>query len=269
MLIIIPLFLFIIIKLYKVYKIFFFSIITWYYLIKFIKLIKNSFEFNKFNLSDFLKNINLSKKPNNLNSNNIQTMSFIQFIKKLILLILKVNFLIDINYKNLFDLKIKLLRLIEDSDTISSDEQDNKNKLIDLSLKYDDFNKVVLSEKIKYINAKMINKGIDPNQHLTEWFISAALKNTNGNQLEVDNFIEINLNILIKSQREAQLNTYAFERFKPFLMHKINQEPNNFPTVIPISKNISEYENQEFINVINKEKNINSIDKSKELNNKL
>ena len=122
---------------------------------------------------------------------------------------------------------------------------------INSPLNFDNFNNVLSIEQNNYINKKIIDKGIDPNQLLTNMFISAVLKNTDGTQLEVDFFVEKNLNIILKKQREAQLNTHGFDRFKPFLMHKTNQETNAFPTVIPIAKDIpiskviSEYETQE------------------------
>jgi hypothetical protein len=103
----------------------------------------------------------------------------------------------------------------------------------------------------------MIEKGIEPNQPLTDWFATASLKNTNGSQLEVDAFIENNLNILIKNEREAQLKTHAFERFKPFFKHKIKNDPNSFPSIIPIPNTMSEYEIQELTDAFNKEKNDN------------
>jgi hypothetical protein len=169
----------------------------------------------------------------------------------------------------LCEFKIEYLKLFEDININSSDENNNDIQEINSNLIFDNFKNVTSIEQNNYIFNKMFNKGIDPNQPLTDWFISAALKNTNGTQLEVDSFVEQNLNILLKNQREAQLNTHAFERFKPFLIHKTNQSPNTFPSIIPITNVISEYETQEIIDAINKEKNIINLQEKEELDNNL
>lgn len=253
------------------------------YCIKLIMFIKNGIFLNYTNLLSFFcnyiknnlkfkfkfKNINLKKCRDFISSNNFKIIKILIFMKNFISLIFKFNYFTDINFKNLFDLKIEFLKLIEDNDIITSSEEDNNNTQVNLPLNFYNFNNVLSMDKINYINKKMTNKGIDPNQPLTDWFISAALKNTNGTQLEVDAFVETNLNIILKNQREAQLNTHAFDRFKPFLIHRLNQEPNTFPSIIPISKIMSEYETQEIIDAFNKEKDIKELKEEIESYNKL
>lgn len=217
--------------------------------------LKNKFLFSFLNSKIFkIFNSKLKKSTVIIKLNNIQILKIIKFIKNLFLIIFKINFLIDINFKTFFGFKLEFLKLFEEINNTSSSEEDNDLQEIISSLTFDNFYNVSKIEQINYIHNKMINKGIDPNQPLTDWFISATLKNTNCTQIEVDSYIELNLNLILKNQREAQLNTHAFERVKPFLIHKTNQEPNTFPNVIPISNIMSEYEIQEFIDAIDKEK---------------
>lgn len=228
------------------------------------KQINNNFYLNKFNLYTLLNSLKI-KKFNQINLINITKKNNLQIIKNFISFFFKLNFLIDINFKNLFGFNLDFFKLIEDTETISSSSSTEDNNIAEVTpLNFDNFNKILSVERYKYIHVKMIEKGVNPNQPLTDWFATAALKNTNGSQSEVDSFLEKNLNILIKNEREAQLKTHAFERFKPFLMHKIKNYPNSFPSIIPISNTMSDYEIQELTDAFNKEKDANT----KQLDNK-
>jgi hypothetical protein len=183
----------------------------------------------------------------------------------------------DINYNSLYDyLKILDNNIIKSDTTDSEDsnvESDNENNIErnNISLNFEDFKKVSSIDQNKYIKQKIEDRGIDPNQYLTDWFISAATKNTNGSKVEIENFVNKNLDIIIKNERESQLNTHAFKRVKPFLKHITDKNPNDLPNIIPMNNIMSEYERQEIIDAINKEKdnmlqNNKNIEESKPTN---
>jgi len=209
----------------------------------------------RFKWPNFLKTTDIIKSKNSINNFSL--------IKNFISFIFKFNFLIDIKWNNLFNINLEFFKLTEDNNSNDSDSDNDIIAPINLPSNFENFNNILSIERNNYINLKMIKKGIDPNEPLTDWFASSALKNTNGSQSEVDSFIEKNLNIIIKNQREAQLNTHAFERFKPFLIHRMNNNPNSFPSIIPISNTFSEYEAQELTDAINKENDIKNIKEDK------
>jgi hypothetical protein len=227
-----------------------------------------------------LKYLNIIKTTDNIKINKVKILNL---IKNLIKLILNINFLINIDFNILFGLKFPFLMFLDNnnpsetflnsnsksnSSSNSSSSSSSINEDIEIQniysiSKFDNFNNISLSEQKNYIHKKMYDKGIEDNIFLNDWFISAALKNTNGSQLEVDSFIEQNLYSILRSEREAQLKKNGFERVKPFLINSEiifpgNKKETNFPNVIPYPNSMSEYENQEVINAINTSRNINS-----------
>jgi hypothetical protein len=123
------------------------------------------------------------------------------------------------------------------------EDLDEEEALFKTKIEFEYLNDLGPAEIKNYIKNKIFEKAIDTNEPLIDWFSSAALKNTNGTKLEVDTFMENNLNILQKIQREAQLNKHAFERIRPFIIsHKNSQSLTAFPSVIPFSSSASKYD---------------------------
>jgi hypothetical protein len=74
-------------------------------------------------------------------------------------------------------------------------------------------------------------KGLNTNSFLINYFIKAILTNTSGSKIDVDNFLNQNLNTIINDQRNIQLNKHSFVRIRPLLLNNTNQSP--FPSIIP------------------------------------
>lgn len=68
---------------------------------------------------------------------------------------------------------------------------------------------------------------------MIEYFNGAILKNTSGTKLDVDNFLNKNLNIILNDQRNIQLNKHSSLRFKPFLLNYPQNLNSSFPSVVP------------------------------------
>jgi hypothetical protein len=73
------------------------------------------------------------------------------------------------------------------------------------------------------------------------------LVKTDGNKTNIENLIEINLNQILKIERETQLNNLAFFRNSPFLINKIDNSPIAFPKIIPVFKGLSIYGEEDII----------------------
>lgn len=90
------------------------------------------------------------------------------------------------------------------------------------SLEFNNFNDLNLIQKYNYLKLNFYNKGLDYNPYLSKW-LCENLSNTNNNKLFVDNYIESNLNTVLKLENEVKLNTHSFTRFKPFLRFTSNE----------------------------------------------
>ena len=77
----------------------------------------------------------------------------------------------------------------------------------------------------------MKSKGLQINQFLIDYFIGAILKNTTGNKMDVDNFLNTNLNTIMNDQRNLQLNQHSFVRYRPFLLN--NSSISYYSSVLP------------------------------------
>ena len=77
----------------------------------------------------------------------------------------------------------------------------------------------------------MKSKGLQINQFLIDYFIGAILKNTTGNKMDVDNFLNTNLNTIMNDQRNLQLNQHSFVRYRPFLLN--NSSTSYYSSVLP------------------------------------
>jgi hypothetical protein len=74
-------------------------------------------------------------------------------------------------------------------------------------------------------------KGLSINLFLINYFKETILKNTSGSKIDVDQFLETNLNTILNDQRNIQLNKHSFVRFRPFLLN--NSYKSLFSNVVP------------------------------------
>jgi hypothetical protein len=77
----------------------------------------------------------------------------------------------------------------------------------------------------------MLLKGLDINPFLMDYFITSILNNTSGNRNDVYNFLNTNLNSILNSRRNTQLNNNSFFRVRPFLLN--NSNTSLFPNELP------------------------------------
>jgi len=136
-----------------------------------------------------------------------------------------------------------------DSDIIEIETEEHKESM--KPIYFENFKNLSQKEKFNYIYQKMYNKAIDPNKYLIEWLINSTLNNTNGNKLEIDNYIEINLNKIQKNERESQLMSHAFERTRPYPITRIDPSPHAFPVYMPMKKDMDDWDSQELIDAMN------------------
>jgi Ubiquitin interaction motif len=69
---------------------------------------------------------------------------------------------------------------------------------------FNNFNSISDHEKENYIQKKMIERGINPNDPTVGWLISSILRNTDGSQTQVDNYISINLDIIARAEENSR-----------------------------------------------------------------
>src|ERR1700677_2217560 len=93
------------------------------------------------------------------------------------------------------------------------------------------FKNITVTNKNKYISNMMASKGLEINPFLINYFIGAILNNTSGNKIDVDNFLNTNLNTIMNDQRNLQLNKHSFVRYKPFLLNNSSTSYNS--SVLP------------------------------------
>ena len=130
------------------------------------------------------------------------------------------------------------------SDNENSDNELSDNIEINLiknsaNINFTNFNQDLnMENKYNYLKLKFYNKGIDYNLPFLDWFINLLI-NTDGNKINIDKIIDLNLNHILKIEREIKLNNLAFFRNKPFLLNKFDNSPLAFPSVIPIFKGLS------------------------------
>lgn len=109
------------------------------------------------------------------------------------------------------------------------------------------FKDLKMLDKINYIKQKIEFMGLNSNDFLIQYFISSIVSNTSGIKLEVDNFLNTNLNTILNDQRNTQLNKHAVVRYRPFLLH--NTATSYFSTLLPYTQDNSfDYEWQEHLN---------------------
>jgi hypothetical protein len=93
------------------------------------------------------------------------------------------------------------------------------------------FKDLTMQDKMNYIKYKFELKGLDSNDFLTQHFSNSLLSNTSGTKLDVDNFLNTNLNILLNDHRNTQLNKHSFVRFKPFILN--NKAKSYYSPILP------------------------------------
>ena len=117
------------------------------------------------------------------------------------------------------------------------------------------FNDLIIKDQRTYIQNKMELKGLSTNLFLIDYFIGSILKNTLGDKLSVDTFLNTNLNTILNDQRNIQLNAHSFVRTNPFLLN--NSSQSYYSSLIPFnSDNAFIYELQEELNTMKEVKTI-------------
>jgi len=94
---------------------------------------------------------------------------------------------------------------------------------------------LTLEEKFFYIERKMYLKGVESSLPMIDWFIDLMAK-SDGSKTSIDKLVELNLNAILKMERNSQLNSCGFFRNKPFLITHADKTPLVYPHVIPIFK---------------------------------
>jgi hypothetical protein len=116
----------------------------------------------------------------------------------------------------------------DEDDYTNLDSEEEKIETINFT----NFNNLSPQERHTYVESKIKLKGLDSNNYLVEYFIKAILKNVeSGSQLDVENYLNKDLDILLKDNRNVQLNKNSFVRITPFLLNNSNNS--GFPSVVP------------------------------------
>lgn len=127
------------------------------------------------------------------------------------------------------------------------------------------FKDLTMPDKMNYIKHKIEFIGLNSNDFLIQYFISSIVSNTSGIKLDVDNFLNTNLNTILNDQRNTQLNKHAVVRYRPFLLH--NTATSYFSTLVPYTQDNSfDYEWEEFLNNLKADQTLS--EEEKELSHK-
>lgn len=137
------------------------------------------------------------------------------------------KFFHSINLLTVIPLGLSLPEAEEDNNTNLESEDENIE-----TINFTNFNNLPQQERQKYVESQIKLKGLTSNIYLIDFLIAAILRNVKtGSQLEVENFLNKDLNILLKEKRNIQLNNHSFIRIKPFLLNNSNNT--GFPNVVP------------------------------------
>jgi len=100
------------------------------------------------------------------------------------------------------------------------------------SYNFSNFNNLSPLERQTFVESKIKLKGLTSNIYLVEYFIQAILnKVSSGSQLDVENYLNKDLDTIVKDNRNIQLNKHSFVRIRPFLLNNSNNS--GFPSVVP------------------------------------
>jgi hypothetical protein len=146
----------------------------------------------------------------------------------------------DINVYN----SIESVSKVNISNSVVISDYDNI-VLVTEEIKFNNFKDLSIEDKRSYIISQYENKGMKPTFYTINWLSDKVLSNTDGNQNNVDIFINNYLNQILNLERDTQLKSFSFHREKPFLRHLVYKTPLEYPHVIPTNKNISEFEESE------------------------
>nr|YP_009710598.1 hypothetical protein [Amanita bisporigera]QFZ98547.1 hypothetical protein [Amanita bisporigera] len=152
--------------------------------------------------------------------------------------------------------EIELVSTLSNSPTASEDELLYKGDTI-----FQIFNELSKEDKITYLINKYENKGMIATLYSISWLLEKILLNTDGTKHNVDLFIDNYLNQMLNLERDTQLKSFAFHRDKPFLRHLVYKTPLEFPYVIPINNNISEFDQSDLKEAIIKNEEETFIEK--------
>lgn len=153
------------------------------------------------------------------------------------------------NFKNLMNLDEEESIDIDNDENIKSlDKNYNGTTLSeDIILEkeyinFKNFNELSIEEKRSYIIQIYENKGLTPTFYTINWLTEKVILNTNGNQIEVDIFLNNYLNQILNLERDTLLQSKAFHRNKPFLRHLVFKTPLEYPYVIPAKNTMNDFE---------------------------
>lgn len=196
-------------------------------------------------------NISLMTELNNIINFVISFFIIIYFISIIIICGLWLFKLINLPFKwciKLIMAVIPLSLLNEETlggsglDSKSESESESESKESQSETENEDENKgwcstifnfsfLSIKDRITYVTNKMELKGLTINPFLIHYFIEAIIKNTSGFKIDVDNFLNMNLNTILNDQRNIQLNNHAFTRIKPILLNNSNKS--DFASIVP------------------------------------
>jgi len=117
--------------------------------------------------------------------------------------------------------------------TPSEDGSESENENKEWNSKINNFKDLPHQKKMSYINQAMKLKGLDGHFFLINHFLNSISNNTTGNKIEVDKFLNTNLNTIINDRRNIQLHQHAFSRFSPFLLNNNSHSPLSRSNVVP------------------------------------
>jgi hypothetical protein len=119
-----------------------------------------------------------------------------------------------------------------DDNIIEQIEEDDDILSLENNIIFSNFKNLTPQDRYLFIENKLKSKGLDSNEFLVNYFVSAILKNVvDDSPLNVDNYLNIDLNKLLKDNRMAKLNSHAFMRTRPFLIN--NPTHSAFPNIVP------------------------------------
>jgi hypothetical protein len=233
---------------------------------------------NYYHDNNYINNCNSNILNKNINNDNLKNiiLNWLKILKFILPLILNISTIDLENFKFLFSFNNYLnffnndnnsnnviinsndnqVNINEDnnnrsrSNSLSSNSSDNSNcsdssnlsskSFLKKEIKFLDYKDLSQEDKIDFLKQKFYLKGLDYNPYLLNYLSDTLLKNTNGSNLDVNNYLNKDLNILSKNLIEARLNNHGFFRVKPFLIHK--KYDLSYPNVIPYKNKITDYE---------------------------
>jgi hypothetical protein len=139
------------------------------------------------------------------------------------------------------------------SDSISSVSSNNSNisnlsdssqlsskSFLEKNINFNNFNDLKNEDKLDFLKQKFYNKALNFNDYLLNYYSDTLLKNTNGDIVEVNKYLDKDLTLLKKNLNETNLSNHGFIRVKPFLINK--KVDLVYPNVIPLKGKITEFE---------------------------